>query len=493
VSRFILLCFLSFLLIIAVSLTVSADTIDEVNMSEVTGESFSLELRWSNSQGRATSPPPSQTEDTPLEEEKLDEEFAGESPSLQETGEHTPSSEAASETGIENGVDSSTDSSPDSSSDSLSDSSSPSSSASSSPSPSPSSSASGSETLPSTGSTRLDSNSLEEVAPEALAVLLEEKGERGSRSFLSEKHRAAFSSSQSRSHASRLLATLRETRASGDIKPLLKEAWHSERFLFQFDKSCDLSEIPEQIIKERLLSDTYAFLILEIPTPLVPSLLQHECVITAADEAEIDTYLEYVRELLEREAREKMQQLKLNQSSHDVIGYDEIRALLEWDRSRGAHSPLQQYVTPKEEAIILLAEGKSPEELYTLALNWLWISDMTLFEEPEKWLYPVSFLAESKGLEGNPTSFEASDCSEQANTLVSLLRASGISSKKVRVGIGEIEFEEGHSGGHAWVEIMIDKSWVVLDPTVGRFYEKGVEEREVLPYDYWQHHPFPNH
>jgi hypothetical protein len=89
----------------------------------------------------------------------------------------------------------------------------------------------------------------------------------------------------------------------------------------------------------------------------------------------------------------------------------------------------------------------------------------------------------------------ASDCSEQANTLVSAIRASGVPSERVRVGIGFVNFS-GVIGGHAWAEIYDETlmKWVVIDATAGDYWDETTNqfvERAGVSYDYWAKRAFP--
>lgn len=66
---------------------------------------------------------------------------------------------------------------------------------------------------------------------------------------------------------------------------------------------------------------------------------------------------------------------------------------------------------------------------------------------------PHEFLSVTPNYPSNPLKGNAvSDCEEQANTLVSLLRAEGVSADKVRAVVGKVKSRDGE-GGHAWVEL----------------------------------------
>lgn len=146
-------------------------------------------------------------------------------------------------------------------------------------------------------------------------------------------------------------------------------------------------------------------------------------------------------------------------------------------------SNYQMYVTPNAEAVESYLEENDLDdkyEIYDAALSWTWVSDETLNGEEEKWLIPTEFLEETPSYSSNPVYGEpASDCEEQANTLASLLIASGeYNESTVRVAIGKVDFGEV-SGGHAWVEVYEDDEWFPLDPTDGPYYDD--DSSELIP------------
>lgn len=339
----------------------------------------------------------------------------------------------------------------------------------------------------------LDADVPEELFPE----LVVEKASDGA-PLLDDEHLGLLDDPAERAEAERLVAAVRDGGDDRETARLLSRS-RLERFLIQFNRSCDLSPIPEESIRRRIDTDQFVFMVVLMPRPLLRELIKNSCVVKVADPENQEAFFAYAQRVLEEEARERIRLLRLHQSSNDVTGYDDVVQLLQgaWDRSKGEHSPLQEFVTPDEPVIAAAAEGKSPEELYRVATGWLWLSDPSLWERDEHWITPVAFLTETPATTRNPAGDgPASDCSEQANSLVSLLRASGVSAKEVRVAMGAVEFEDNTTGGHAWVELLIDGEWIVLDPTVGTFFDDDVGEvtvREPLPFDYWQYHPFPIH
>lgn len=139
-------------------------------------------------------------------------------------------------------------------------------------------------------------------------------------------------------------------------------------------------------------------------------------------------------------------------------------------------SYFQEYVTPYDDAVLSYLEEKGLDDKYSIyqaAVSWIWVSDTTLTGKQEAWLYPSQFLYDTPSYNTNPVSGAiVSDCSEQANTLASLLIASDeYDESTVRVAIGEVSLS-GMSGGHAWVEVYEEGEWFPLDPTVGPYYDE---------------------
>jgi len=159
-------------------------------------------------------------------------------------------------------------------------------------------------------------------------------------------------------------------------------------------------------------------------------------------------------------------------------------------------SPWQKYVTPKDSEVQRLVKGISTEdEAYATAVKWLWVSDQTLNGKRELWLMPHEFLTNTPGYLTNPVQgMIASDCEEQAYTLVSLLRAIGISAEDVRVVVGEANFGD-ETTGHAWIEIYENGKWFALDATSGSYWnddDNTLYDRAGYPYRYFKTHTYPS-
>ena len=190
--------------------------------------------------------------------------------------------------------------------------------------------------------------------------------------------------------------------------------------------------------------------------------------------------------------------LLLRQLRPDILSEQELK-----DNLRGKHPVLdpgkqsryQLYVTPQDSAVQALAATVSgAEECYQAAVGWTWVSDSTLHGTSEKWLTPGEFLSDTPGYPGNPVPpAVVSDCEEQANTLVSLLRAEGISAINVRVVLGKVDFG-GEAGGHAWVQVRHNGRWMELEATSGPYWDDAQAkwfDRKGSPFEYYAGHDYP--
>jgi len=158
-------------------------------------------------------------------------------------------------------------------------------------------------------------------------------------------------------------------------------------------------------------------------------------------------------------------------------------------------SPWQAYVTPYAADVrTYVLQLSSAEDVYRAAVSWVWVSDAVLHGQDEYWMKPAAFIADTPSMPSNPTGRMASDCEEQAYTLVSLLRALGVSADEVRVVVGAVECDPGQQSGHAWVEIWYKGAWMALEATSGPYWdEEGTRcrERQGAPYLYYLTHRYP--
>ncbi len=151
------------------------------------------------------------------------------------------------------------------------------------------------------------------------------------------------------------------------------------------------------------------------------------------------------------------------------------------------------YITPQDEAILDAVNhlDRTAEAVYDwVTTRMLWISDMELFGVEERWLTSGECLVQTPDMPP-VTGWIKSDCEEQANTLVSMLRAAGLGPEVVRVVLGLVSFQ-GIEGGHAWVEVLTDDGWLALDPTSGGYIKDGaVNEREALDFGFFAASSYP--
>ena len=160
-------------------------------------------------------------------------------------------------------------------------------------------------------------------------------------------------------------------------------------------------------------------------------------------------------------------------------------------------SERQQYVTPYNQSVqeyILNNQITTAPQAYSLAVNWIWVSDQTLHGKQEEWLLPHQFIKETPDLVTNPIpGYLVSDCESQAYTLVSILEGIGMLKEDVRVVIGEVDFS-GEIGGHAWIQVYENDRWFALEPTSGPFWDDDdlqLINNPGFPYNFFKNHPYP--
>jgi len=236
-----------------------------------------------------------------------------------------------------------------------------------------------------------------------------------------------------------------------------------------------------------LEGEKFLAILIRVKIEKVENLLRSPFVEKIGDKEEIGYFLQELKEKLKKESDEKIKKLKLYKTHRDLPPRKE-------DLVEVSPSFYQSFITPDEPVIKNLSQGLSKLELYKKVTSFSWVSDSLLNGASEKWLLPKEFLVETPKYKTNPLPGEpVSDCSEQANTLVSMLRSIGVSPDEVRVVLGKVNFA-GNIGGHAWVEIKENGKWMVLDPTFGPYWDETKQmkiEREELPYDYFKYHPYP--
>ena len=266
--------------------------------------------------------------------------------------------------------------------------------------------------------------------------------------------------------------------------PMVNVELHQEQkdYLVQIKKDCT---IQSQIEATTLLeTKQFRFFAVKMTEKKADELKRDKCVVRVLTPREAREKYESLPEETKKTVREKIRDLKLKRTILDVPEVPEKLV-----------SEYQLYVTPADPAVQSLSRQiRSPAEAYAAAVKWTWVSDQTLNHEAEKWLKPYEFLSDTPKYNSNPAKGRiASDCSEQANTLASLLRAEGIAPENVRVVLGTVDFD-GSIGGHAWVEVYDGGDWVPLEATSGPYYDdanRELVESGGLPYGYFKFFPYP--
>lgn len=209
--------------------------------------------------------------------------------------------------------------------------------------------------------------------------------------------------------------------------------------------------------------------------------------------------------ILDQNIVEEFQLTRLDEST-GLEGLNETTEYVEEEQSPITNEELateqisyyQTYVTPNDPAVISIAQGKTPEQIYQTALSWVWVEDEIINGEVEMWLLPNIFLTQTPNFPTNPVQgMIASDCESQAYTLVSALRAGGMAPENVRVVTGLVNFGGGNAGGHAWVEVFdqVTNSWFALEATSGNYYNSSTGELQTsngLNYNYFKFTRYPS-
>ena len=272
--------------------------------------------------------------------------------------------------------------------------------------------------------------------------------------------------------------------------------------IIQFSNSCDFESLIPGENRMEIKTQDFTLVGSDINPMDIKSLNSNKCVIRTFRPSELKDVIQDLETDFEDDRKKRFQDndLKRGLENKDVTGKDELKRHLEDKHPEEelpgeAISPYQLYVTPDSEAVQELAEKlDGVQEIYDEALSWIWVSETYLNGVEEMWYYPEEFLTETPGLSTNPSSGDiASDCSEQANTLTSLLIADGFGEENVRVVLGLVDFS-GQIGGHAWVEIYEDGGWFALEATAGRYYDEStgtISESEDIPYNYFEYASFP--
>ena len=292
-----------------------------------------------------------------------------------------------------------------------------------------------------------------------------------------------------------------ETLVKEDVVQIIKEAEVSEpvfkrKFIIQTKCQPQFRYVLIKRFRET------NFLVIEIENQNIPNMAGDDCVIKIGDESSVPNFVKYTIPILKEQVTERLKDLQLSET-RGINNIEKVEEEVEEEAENlieeriinvdlKLKSSYQYFVTPEKSKVREIAFGKSPENMYDYVSAIPWVSDAVMFGLAEKWILPVEFL-ESDKLENNPLGIRASDCSEHANTLVSLMRASGVPASDVRVVLGKVNFG-GSVGGHAWVEYYYKEHWIALEPSSGTYYDEYQNrwiERNPLPFDYFALHEYP--
>jgi len=270
----------------------------------------------------------------------------------------------------------------------------------------------------------------------------------------------------------------------------------------QFDASCEYLELVPGEVRKEIQMTSFVLIGTDATFEQIKELNENECVIRTFRPTELSKVLNQLQNDFDSDRDDSFREIKLKRGleRRDVVDKEDLKDLLDQEHPEqtlptGIISPYQLYVTPDSQAVLDLADQlDGVQEIYDEALSWVWVSEEYLNGVPEKWYLPEEFLTDTPNLATNPSPGDiASDCSEQANTLASVLIADGWSEDDVRVVLGLVDFQ-GQIGGHAWVEINENGQWFALEATAGAYYDEDTNiltSATQIPYKYFRFATFP--
>ncbi len=300
-----------------------------------------------------------------------------------------------------------------------------------------------------------------------------------------------------------------------------------QEVVIQIKASCDPTKYATNPLVQKEFQNSI-ILVTTKTTDEISELKKDSCVIRVGSAKQQRELLQKIKPLLNGERNEKLKKLFLERTllGKDVLDKENLTEFLEEVSQNvtvqepveeepsqetpstlpedappgGVISSYQAYVTPTNSIVKQHLESQnleSKEEIYKEALYWVWVSEETLNNELELWLVPADFIADTPTYPNNPAQgMIASDCSEQANALVSLLIASGnYDETTARVVLGEVNFG-GNRGGHAWAEVYEDGEWMPLEATAGNYYDDStgqvvLVDTNEMPYTYFKYYEYP--
>ena len=120
---------------------------------------------------------------------------------------------------------------------------------------------------------------------------------------------------------------------------------------------------------------------------------------------------------------------------------------------------VNQFITPNDSSVynkarelIRYYENKIEACFNFVSISIRYVSDKRQYGYGEYWAFPSETLR-----------YRVGDCEDTSFLLASLLLASGIPDENVRVVLGRYNYV-----GHAWVEVLTNEGWYILESTSDR-------------------------
>ena len=285
----------------------------------------------------------------------------------------------------------------------------------------------------------------------------------------------------------------------------------------QIDSNCDIEDVlGDKEITLSASSDDFTFVIAKMPLEETEAIIENKCVLKLVKPQEFKSMLAGLQVDFANDRIKKFANSNIGKAivAKDITNRTEITKMLEEkmkERKLSGEeidviSPYQLYVTPNDKEVQNSVKNLNNYQAvldFTLQeLAWIADSEFTPYlekagvevqSEDENWLTPAELLIITKDVDPVKSVLK-SDCSEQANYLVSALIAKGYDPEKVRVILAQVDFGGGDIGGHAFAQYYDEQYqvWVPLDPTMGISIEEGelLEGIDSIAMDYFLTHDY---
>ncbi|KKP37529.1 MAG: hypothetical protein UR28_C0029G0011 [Candidatus Peregrinibacteria bacterium GW2011_GWF2_33_10] len=256
-------------------------------------------------------------------------------------------------------------------------------------------------------------------------------------------------------------------------------------------------------------SDSFIFVIAKMPYKKGEALQDNSCVLKLVKPIEFKSEIanlkiDFASDRIKKFAQSNIGKAILAKDVSDKIFLNEmLKKRMQEREDQGEQfevlSPYQLYVTPESQDLQKIVAGlNSYQDILDFVLQKVaWIADKEsggkVASESDYWFTPEELLTITPVLNPGPQVIK-SDCSEQANFLVSALIVKGYSPDNMRVVLAEVDFGEGQKGGHAFGEYYDESNqvWVPIDGTMGEYIENGVMKQgiDTIVFDYFLTHEY---